>query len=243
MAVGIISKAWRLGIGAAAAIAVAAAAHGAEPAAPFSLRAEGQFPLQYVETTTPKSSQHATSVAPYLGLTATAGLAPGLSASIFANGGHPQLGSFRDNDNTFASVGGNLVKHWGAALSTGVSLEHTNYYDGVFGKTSNIANDVNFFANYRNSFKPAALDFGLDSTRQILDPETAQSFDFGMKANLMDGKLALEVSSFLMDFDNLVSSTLKPGDALPTPNLASVDAVIKPEPTTPYHTFSPRNLQ
>ncbi len=78
------------------------------------------------------------------------------------------------------------------------------------------SNQVNFFANYRNSFKPAALDFGLDSTRQILDPETAQSFDFGMKAKLMDGKLALEVSSFLMDFDNLVSSTLKPGDTLPT---------------------------
>ncbi len=65
---------------------------------------------------------------------------------------------------------------------------------------------VNLFANYRNTYKPSAIDFGLDSHSQLLDPETAQSFDLGMKANLMDGNLALEVSSFLMDFKNLVTS-------------------------------------
>ncbi len=89
-------------------------------------------------------------------------------------------------------------------------LSWTTWQDG--------SNQVNLFANYRNSYKPAAIDFGLDSKRQLLDPETARSFDFGMKARLMDGKLALELSSFLMDFKNLVTSQLKPGDSLPTLN-------------------------
>ena len=77
-------------------------------------------------------------------------------------------------------------------------------------------NQVGFFANYRNSFKPSAIDFGLDSHSQILKPETAQSFDLGLKARFLDGKLALEVSSFLMDMENLVTSQLKPGDSTST---------------------------
>jgi outer membrane receptor protein involved in Fe transport len=65
---------------------------------------------------------------------------------------------------------------------------------------------VAFFATYRDSFKPSAIDFGLDSQAQILKPETAQSTDFGVKASLLDGALALELSLFRMDFDNLVVS-------------------------------------
>jgi iron complex outermembrane receptor protein len=78
------------------------------------------------------------------------------------------------------------------------------------------SNQVVFFANYRNTFKPSAIDFGVDSTSKLLLPETAQSVDLGMKAKLLDGKLALEVSSFLMDMDNKVSSQLKAGDSTPT---------------------------
>ena len=40
-----------------------------------------------------------------------------------------------------------MVKRWGA-LGTGISIEHTHYYDGNFGPTTNIANDVNLFAGY-----------------------------------------------------------------------------------------------
>jgi hypothetical protein len=51
------------------------------------------------------------------------------------------------SDNTLASVGANLVKHWGA-LRAGISLEHTRYFDDAFGRTTNIGNDVNVFASY-----------------------------------------------------------------------------------------------
>jgi len=63
---------------------------------------------------------------------------------------------------------------------------------------------LNLFAGVRSTFKPAAIDFGLDSAAQILRPETATSYDLGAKANLLGGRLALEVSTFLMDFENLV---------------------------------------
>ena len=65
---------------------------------------------------------------------------------------------------------------------------------------------VNLFASYRNTYKPAAIDFGLDSTPGILNPETSQSYDLGAKSRLLDGRLSLELSSFLMDFENLVVS-------------------------------------
>ena len=136
-----------LWLGLAAAVGLAAAAHGAEPAVPIQVRAEGSFPLQYTESVGSTSRQHNLTAAPYVGLIATAHLAPDVSTSVFVNGGHNELGSFRDNDNTFVSAGGNLVKRWGA-LSAGISVEHTHYYDGIFGPTTNMANDVNLFAGY-----------------------------------------------------------------------------------------------
>lgn len=81
-------------------------------------------------------------------------------------------------------------------LSGSLGTTWTAWQDG--------ANRVNLFAGLRNTFKPAAMDFGLDSSPTILQPETATSFDLGAKADLLDRRLALEVSAFLMDFENLV---------------------------------------
>jgi iron complex outermembrane receptor protein len=63
---------------------------------------------------------------------------------------------------------------------------------------------VNFFTGVRTTFKPGAMDFGLDSGAEILKPETATSYDLGLKAELLNRRLSLEVSGFLMDFENLV---------------------------------------
>ena len=63
---------------------------------------------------------------------------------------------------------------------------------------------VNVFAGLRSTFKPAAVDLGLDSEAQILKPETATSYDLGLKAELLGRRLQLELSTFLMDFQNLV---------------------------------------
>ncbi len=126
----------------------AAAAQGDGPAPSFEWRAAGSIPLQYVETSTPRGDRQTLNGIPYLALTATAHLPSDVSASIFANGGHGQLGSFRDNDNTFASAGSSIARRWGA-FTAGVSFDHTNYFDGAFQERTNVANEFNLFASYR----------------------------------------------------------------------------------------------
>jgi hypothetical protein len=173
-----------LWLGLAAAGGLAAAAHGAEPAPPIQVRAEGSFPLQYIESVSSTSRQHNLTAAPYLGLIATANLAPDVSTSVFANGGHGELGNFRDNDNTFLSAGGNLVKRWGA-VSTGISVEHTHYYDGVFGPTTNIANDVNLFAGYRWGPNPdLKITPAVTATMRLDDTFTVQRYTYGARVEI-----------------------------------------------------------
>lgn len=63
------------------------------------------------------------------------------------------------------------------------------------------------FANYKNVFKPAAIDFGPDNTPDILKPETARSYEMGLKGRVAGGRLQLEASLFQLDFKNLVVAT------------------------------------
>jgi iron complex outermembrane receptor protein len=60
------------------------------------------------------------------------------------------------------------------------------------------------FGNFRDTFKPAAVDFGPEGEGGILNPETARSWEGGMKGVLGDGALEWEASVFRMDFENLV---------------------------------------
>jgi iron complex outermembrane receptor protein len=71
---------------------------------------------------------------------------------------------------------------------------------------------VRLFAGYRSTFKPAVFDFGLgeaegEDEAGLLEPETAQSYELGARSRFLDDRLALELSSFLMDFENLVVAT------------------------------------
>src|SRR5262249_39990508 len=48
------------------------------------------------------------------------------------------------------------------------------------------ADAVHVFANYRNTFKPAAIDFGLEAEGDILEPETAESAEIGAKTSFFE---------------------------------------------------------
>ena len=69
---------------------------------------------------------------------------------------------------------------------------------------------LSLFAIWKNTFKPAAIDFNLAEAEvgpeQILKPETTNSYEGGLKAELFDRALRLEAAGFLMDFKNLVIS-------------------------------------
>ncbi|HEX3125701.1 MAG TPA: TonB-dependent receptor [Thermoanaerobaculia bacterium] len=64
------------------------------------------------------------------------------------------------------------------------------------------ANGVWIFADYRNTYKPAALDFGPEAEPEILEPETANSYEIGLKGR--HGRFNWELTGFQMDFENLV---------------------------------------
>jgi iron complex outermembrane receptor protein len=67
--------------------------------------------------------------------------------------------------------------------------------------------EVVAYADYRNAFKPPANDFGPDYKPALLAPETAQSYEAGLKGAADDGRLTYQAELFLLDFNNLVVPT------------------------------------
>jgi iron complex outermembrane recepter protein len=63
------------------------------------------------------------------------------------------------------------------------------------------------YADFRNAFKPSAIDFGPDYTPDLLSPETAQSYEAGLKGAIADGRFTYQAELFLMNFNNLVVAT------------------------------------
>lgn len=78
------------------------------------------------------------------------------------------------------------------------------------------ADEAVLYADYRNAFKPAAIDFGPDNTPGVLKPEAAQSYEAGLKGKLFGGRFDYQAEGFLLDFRNLVVATT---DALGNPVL------------------------
>jgi iron complex outermembrane receptor protein len=63
------------------------------------------------------------------------------------------------------------------------------------------------YADFRNAFKPAAIDFGPDFTPDLLSPETAKSYEAGLKGAAGGGRLTYQAELFWLDFKNLVVAT------------------------------------
>src|SRR5580692_1273990 len=63
------------------------------------------------------------------------------------------------------------------------------------------------YADFRNAFKPAAIDFGPDYQPALLSPETAQSYEAGLKGAIAGSRFTYQAELFLMNFNNLVVRT------------------------------------
>ena len=77
------------------------------------------------------------------------------------------------------------------------------------------------YADFRDTFKPAAIDFGPDYTPDVLAPETARLYEAGVKGRLLHGALDYDAEAFRVDFQNLVVATT---DALGNPILQNAGA-------------------
>ena len=96
-----------------------------------------------------------------------------------------------------ADSGHDRLDNWRGGGTAGVT--YTAWQEGP--------EDVRLFADYRNTYKPAVIDFGLDSSTAILAPETGQSYEGGVRTRLASGRVDLDVSLFQMDLNNIVVAT------------------------------------
>jgi outer membrane receptor protein involved in Fe transport len=96
----------------------------------------------------------------------------------------PQVGSDDRSDTRFTGI---------------MALGYTIWQDG--------ADSTVIYGNYRNTFKPAANDFGPEYTPTILEPETAQAYEMGLKGTLLQGDFDWEASAFWTNMNNTVIST------------------------------------
>jgi iron complex outermembrane receptor protein len=81
----------------------------------------------------------------------------------------------------------------------------------VFTAWKRDKNDVRVFGGYRNTYKPAAIDFGLDAEADILEPEKGQSYEVGVRSALADGRVELELGVFRMNLTNILIPETAPG--------------------------------
>jgi outer membrane receptor protein involved in Fe transport len=68
-------------------------------------------------------------------------------------------------------------------------------------------NELVVYTDFRNAFKPSALDFGPDFQPAVLLPETAKSYELGVKGIAADGQLNWQAEAFRLEFSNLVVAT------------------------------------
>ena len=108
------------------------------------------------------------------------------------------------------TVAGGERHDWRASESVGATWRAWSREKDLF----------NLFAAYRNTFKPAAVDFGLATNAGILSPETAESYEAGFKSRWCDDRFDADFSWFLMDFTNQVINTTVNG----APALANAGA-------------------
>jgi outer membrane receptor protein involved in Fe transport len=67
-------------------------------------------------------------------------------------------------------------------------------------------NALRLFADYRNTYKPAVIDFGPEAEPEILEPETGESYEAGFKGLFAGGRTEVVVSAFSMNLQNIVVS-------------------------------------
>jgi len=63
------------------------------------------------------------------------------------------------------------------------------------------------YADYRNAFKPSALDFGPDYQPAVLPPETARMYEVGLRGAVAEDRFSYQAEVFRLDFSNVVVPT------------------------------------
>jgi iron complex outermembrane recepter protein len=103
---------------------------------------------------------------------------------------------------------GGAVSATGAELESGSDRRNISKLTGALGTTYRFWHDEAdqwiAYANYKDTFKPAVVDFGPEAESEILKPEQATSGELGVRGTVADGRWNWDAALFYMDFANLV---------------------------------------
>lgn len=80
----------------------------------------------------------------------------------------------------------------------------TGHIGASFRAYDNGGDSVTVYADYRNSFKPAAYDFGPEAEADVLETEDTRAVEVGVKQRWLDGTLDIDFSAYRLDFNNVV---------------------------------------
>ena len=109
-------------------------------------------------------------------------------------------------NHTRESAAGTAYDNTGAVVFDGTDQRNSTRLSGVLGASLHAWKDgenaLTLYADYRNSYKPLAIDFGPEAEVEVLKPETANSYEIGAKMQLLDERLDIDASLFRMDFKN-----------------------------------------
>ncbi len=96
----------------------------------------------------------------------------------------------------------------GEEIEGGSDSRNDTRVTGAIGSSYRVWNDgsdfVTAYANYKDTFKPAVIDFGPEAEPEILDAEEATSGEIGLRGTSFDGTLTWDAAAFYIDFQNLV---------------------------------------
>ena len=121
------------------------------------------------------------------------------------------LGGVRLNETSERQLSTHIDGFDATSDLAGSSSRHVTRGTGMAGASDRIwrssLDEAVLYVDYRDSFKPAAIDFGPDFTPTVLAPETAQTYEGGVRGRLFGGLLHYDASGFQVDFHNLVVAT------------------------------------
>jgi iron complex outermembrane receptor protein len=121
------------------------------------------------------------------------------------------LGGLRLNETFEDKASGHFDGFDSADDEFGREKRNTTRLSGTIGASyrawKDETNEAVVYADYRNAFKPAALDFGFEFEPDVLNPETAESYEAGIKGALAGGRFTYNAEAFLLDFSNLLIAT------------------------------------